>query len=249
MMNSELSSYTISVFELKEYNFDFGLNDYPIFDEKYRETLNNAILEYYMFREIGFANPAVWRQKLRNRMDIIMRNKYNAMYKAKQMEFNPLYTMELYEDYTHTNTSTGENTNKSNSTNSVDSNTNGTTTDVTNSTSDGLNTSSSFPSDETLEGDLTSNLFVDSAGHNKSTDNSTDSTTQNTSGSEKSTSDGTSNGTNTNNSIETFSKKTIGSASDLTFAHAMVQFKEYCDKFNLDQLVIDELKDLFMTVW
>jgi hypothetical protein len=288
-MNSELSNYTISVFELLENKFDIGLDKYPIFDEAYRPILNNAIIQYYMFREIGFANPAVWRQKLQVRMDIIMRNKYNALYKAKQMEFNPLYTMELYETYTHSidnkgqvinngttsatksantqNTSSSKNvmdgTNVSNdkSKNNIDN------TTITNNNSLGI--SSSYPSEEMTEDNLTSNLFVDSAQKNKGSENTTNQQNQNTDNSSNSvvnqTSNNTSNdnitstgndnitnnnnGTTENNMNESYSKKTIGSASDLTFAHAMTQFKDYCDQFNLDQLVIGELKDLFMSVW
>lgn len=62
-MNSELDNYTISVYTLMENGFDFGLNDYPIFDENYRSILNSAILEHYMTREISYFNPAVWRRK------------------------------------------------------------------------------------------------------------------------------------------------------------------------------------------
>jgi hypothetical protein len=32
---------------------DIGLDDYPIFQEAYRETLNNKIIRHYYTREIG----------------------------------------------------------------------------------------------------------------------------------------------------------------------------------------------------
>jgi hypothetical protein len=128
---------------------------------------------------------------------------------------------------------------------------------------------SNFPSEELTQDDLTSNLFVDNAQRNNgsetqsNTQNQDSSTTSNSVTNQSSNSEGTennttnqsgnitnsNNGTTQNNLNETYSKKTIGSASDLTFAHAMTQFKEYVDKFNLDQLVCDELKDLFITVW
>lgn len=264
-MNSEIDSYTISIFSLKEYNFDFGLNDYPIFKEEYRATLNNAILEFYMFREIGYTNPAVFRQRLRNRMDIIMRNKYNSLYSAKLKEFNPLYTMELYEDYTHSISNTGTTVNNG----EVNYNTNSTINAINNqnsivnseedteNNSNGLGLSSQFPSEEMTEDDLTSNLFVDNA--NKQTGKETGkNTTEQTSESDSASNttnvgvDKTTNvvnGTSNNTVTESYHKKTEGSASDLTFAHAMTQFKEYVMDFNLDQLVIDELKDLFIQVW
>ena len=63
-MNSELSNYTITLYELLENGFDIGLKDYEIFDENYREILNQAFINYYMFREIAFVNPQIFKIKL-----------------------------------------------------------------------------------------------------------------------------------------------------------------------------------------
>jgi hypothetical protein len=264
-MNGEISTYTISVLELQEYNFDFGLDTYPIWDENYRPILNKAILDFYMFREIGYANPAQWRQRLGNRMDIIMRNKYNDLYKAKAKEFNPLYTMEMYEEYTHNITNDasnsnngqvdyntdGSNTNTNNQTNHIG------TTDNTTTTANNLALTSQFPSEEMTENDLTSNLFVDNA--NKTTGDNTvigisgvdttiggGSTVINT-GIDKTINSNT--GTNNNTMDESYNKKTYGSASDLSFAHAMQQFRDYIDDYQLDNQVIADLKDLFMSIY
>ena len=264
-MNSEISTITISVLELKEFNFDFGLKDYPIWNEAYRETLNNAILEFYMFREIGYANPAVWRQRLNNRMDIIMRNKYNDLYKAKAKEFNPLYTMEMYEEYTHH----VENIGIVNNNGEINYNTDG-TVNTANTQSNNINTSdttvtdintlgltSQFPSEEMTENDLTSNLFVDNANKATGTNSVSGTSAVDTDviGSGVTTNKGIDKTVNTNtennntNVNESYNKKTYGSASDLSFAHAMTQFKDYIEQFQLDTQVIAELKDLFITVY
>jgi hypothetical protein len=256
-MNSEISTYTISVYELQEIGFDFGLNDYPIWNEAYRPILNKAILDFYMFREIGYINPNVWRQRLRNRMDIIMRNKYNALYTAKAKDFNPLYTMELYEEFSHNIDNTGTNSNNGevnfNTTSSTNTSNNSTTKETTESESEGLNVTSNFPSEEMTEGDLSENLYVDGATKQKANDSSSDNTTEASTGLTSNTGTdktiNTNTGSNTNKTVESYSKKTYGSASDLSFAHAMVQFKDYCDKYDLDNQVIAELKDLFISVW
>ena len=99
MINGQLDNYTISVYTLIENGFDFGLKDYPIFDENYRPILNKAILDSYMMHEIGWINPAVFKHFLNTRMDLIMRNKYNELYKAKSIEFNPLYNVEMHEKF------------------------------------------------------------------------------------------------------------------------------------------------------
>jgi len=264
-MNSEISTYTISVLELKDFNFDFGLNEYEIFDEEYRETLNNAILEFYMFREIGFVNPAVFRYKLRARMNLIMRNKYNALYKAKAIEFNPLYNVEMHETFTHNisndsvTNSNGEmnyNTN-GNMSNINTQNNNIKTTDNTENISDNLGLTSQFPSEEMTENDLTSNLFIDNANKTKgsatvTSESEVDTIVGGTTNTTNSGVDKTVNineGTMNNTTTETYNKDTVGSSAGLPFSRAMTQLKDFYDEYELDQQVIDELKDLFMQIW
>ena len=41
-----MAHYTITIKTLQDNNFDFGLKNYPIFDETYRSTLNNNILTF-----------------------------------------------------------------------------------------------------------------------------------------------------------------------------------------------------------
>lgn len=77
-----MSKYTTTIKSLIDNNFDFQLNDYPIFDENYRATLNKNILDYYYISEIGFETPALFRHFLKNTLNIIM-PKYNAIYNAQ----------------------------------------------------------------------------------------------------------------------------------------------------------------------
>ena len=57
-----MSRYTIELRYLIEGNYDLGLKDYPIFDESYREQLNNKIIQHYYFREIGFETEALLKR-------------------------------------------------------------------------------------------------------------------------------------------------------------------------------------------
>lgn len=257
MLNGQIDNYTLSVYTLQELGFDFGLDEYPIFDESYRPILNKAILDTYLFHEIGWTNHNQFRHYLKNRMSIIMRNKYNALYEAKAKEFNPLYTLDVFEEYTHTieNENTGEvnvTTNASN--NTVANNDVTVNSDTTNETiNDALALASSYPSENMVNDDLTSNVYVNNGQKNKGTTNSTDNTEETTSstGNTNTTLSGTDKTVNSGNNTttESYNKRSYGSASDLSFAHAMMQFKEYCDNFNLDQQVIDELKDLFVNIY
>lgn len=179
-----MANYTMTVYELIQNNFDFGLNDYPIFNEEYRVILNNAILEYYKWYEIGFQNPYLWRDRLRQRMDLIMRNKFNALYEIKQTEFNPLYNIEMTETFTHqvdntTNSNSNEDINSltktsssgtmlENITENIDSNENINNTNENSVVNNTLALTSQFPSEEMTENDLTDNIYVDNANKGKS---------------------------------------------------------------------------------
>lgn len=107
-----MAKYTITIKTLIDNDFDFGLQDYPIFNESYREILNNNILNYYYENEIGFETPALFKRYLNNQMALIM-GKYNPIYKAQeQLLENLLDNVNLKERYTrNTNNVTNSNSN------------------------------------------------------------------------------------------------------------------------------------------
>lgn len=78
-----MAKYTITIKTLIDNNFDFQMTDYPIFDENYRETLNNNILYHYYENEIGFETAPLFRLYLNQRLNEIM-PKYNELYKAQK---------------------------------------------------------------------------------------------------------------------------------------------------------------------
>lgn len=105
-----MAHYTITIKTLMEHDFDFGLQNYPIFNETYREILNNNILNYYFESEIGFETAELFKRYLNNTMQLIM-PKYNEIYKAQETALeNILGNVNLVE------TSTRENQNEVNTT-------------------------------------------------------------------------------------------------------------------------------------
>lgn len=64
-----------------------GLKDYPIFDEAYRETLNNKIIRHYYTREIGAESAGRFRMFVRDTMHLIMPY-YNQMYESELVAKN-----------------------------------------------------------------------------------------------------------------------------------------------------------------
>lgn len=112
-----MAKYTITIKTLKKNNFDFGLNTYPIFDEKYRKTLNDNILNFYYENEIGFETAELFKFYLNNKMMLIMPY-YNNLYNTQKEVLNNLLgnvnlTEELKRDVSNDSTSNSNSTNKS----------------------------------------------------------------------------------------------------------------------------------------
>lgn len=220
-----MSDFTVTLYNLIQNGFDLELDEYDIFNEDYRDILNQAIINHYMFREIAYQNPAQWRFRLKERMSRIMRDKYNKLYMAKAIEFNPLYNIEITETFEHeienkgASNETGKETNNS--------------TDNTDNSGYGV----IYPSEELTAGDINNPKFANNGNVQK---NKATSKNENESTIESETK---------NNMVEKYKRFTEGSSAGLPFSKAMIQLKQYLDKYDLDKQVICELSDLFMTVY
>ena len=78
-----MAKYTITIKSLIDNNFDFKMESYPIFDENYRNTLNNNILYHYYENEIGFETASLFRFYLNQKLNEIMPY-YNELYKVQK---------------------------------------------------------------------------------------------------------------------------------------------------------------------
>ena len=117
-----MAKYTITIKTLIDNNFDFKMTSYPIFDEEYRETLNNNILFHYYENEIGFETAPLFRFYLNQKLNEIMPY-YNELYNAQKLllnQSNLFKNVDLDETFNRVNDTTTNTT--SNSTNSGISN-------------------------------------------------------------------------------------------------------------------------------
>ena len=78
-----MAKYTITIKSLIDNNFDFKMESYPIFDENYRNTLNQNILYHYYENEIGFETASLFRFYLNQKLNEIMPY-YNELYKVQK---------------------------------------------------------------------------------------------------------------------------------------------------------------------
>lgn len=109
-----MAHYTITIQSLINNGFDFQLDKYPIFDENYREILNNKILNHYYDAEIGFETAPLFRHYLLAKLNEIM-TVYNIMYEKQKdlLEniFGNVNLTETFEGENNVNTNSNSNSN------------------------------------------------------------------------------------------------------------------------------------------
>jgi len=88
-----LSKYTMELGIAMNSGFIIGLEDYPIFNENYREQLNNKIINHYRFHEIGFETWDRFIHYLNSTMGEIMPF-YNQLLESELLKINPLLSFE-----------------------------------------------------------------------------------------------------------------------------------------------------------
>ena len=248
--------------------FDF---DYPIFDDEYRKTLETKILKHYYTQEIGFEVVGLWKLYLDEKLNLIMPY-YNQLYQSALLKIEPL--INIKNETTHNETAS-ENNSQQNTTNdsSTENETNNQTvtdTKTSNSSESGTNTGSTTSENDnwTLSSDtpqgglegIKSMEYLTNATENKGT------SSVNVNGSDSSSSESSENGKNIlvgernkrgskgsnfnstasrNNALEYLTiNKGISGASE---SELLMKYRETF--LNIDKMVINDLADLFMSVW
>ena len=220
-----MAKYTVTILSLQKNNFNFGLTSYPIFDEAYRTTLNNNILNYYLESEIGVETAELFKRLLNDRMALIM-PKYNKMYLAQ----NELLTNGILGNVNLRETMDRDTSNTSAQTD------NGHASQTGSSTSNNKNLYQDTPqgsiSMQTLDAQ---NVYAT----NVTLDNNTNSSTV--------TDSSTSRRDFTNDGTEDYVKTIIGNNGR---KYNVDVFNDLVSKLqNIDMLIINELSDLFMGIF
>ena len=89
------------------------IGEYPIFDESYRNVLNDKIIKHYYTREIGEETVGLWRFRLNTKMNEIMPY-FNKLYESELLKFNPFYDVELSTSKSGSGEQVGESEEKKN---------------------------------------------------------------------------------------------------------------------------------------
>lgn len=246
--------------------FDF---DFPIFDENYRNVLEDKILKHYYTREIGAETIGLWKLWLNTRMNEIMPY-YNQLYASEVIKFNPMYDVDLTTTHQQTDNRNDNMTESELKVGSRD----------TDFSSHDSGSSSNHTENETNTDDRTKNdhweMFSDtpSGGLNGVRDEkyltTAMHTTDNKSGSNVHTvnevdNNGSSSNSSSGNSdtdysedinrnrqvgiknVQDYASHVVGKTAGKSYSAMLSEFR---DTFlNIDKQIIEELKDLFFTLW
>lgn len=220
-----MAHYTITIKSLIDNNFDFQLDEYPIFDENYRNTLNQNILYHYYENEIGFETAPLFRFYLKQKLNEIMPY-YNELYKVQKKLIDEnllLNNVNITENLQGTNTN---NTSTSASSQSNSSNS---------GTSNNKNLFLDTPQGDEYKGTINDTNYATNVTFDN---NSTSNTIQDTS-----SNSGTANVSGTNAYIKTI----IGNNGAKFNIDVLNDIKNKL--MNIDLLIINELNDLFMQIF
>ena len=164
-----MAKYTVTIKSLIDNNFNFGLNSYPIFDENYRSTLNNNILNHYYINEIGFETANLFKFYLNQTMSEIM-PAYNVLYIAQKhlLDNNLLFNNVNISENLQGADSSSSSLSSSSSDSSSSNNSSSDSSSSNNSSSDLSSNNSSSNNSSSNSGSSTSSSNSTSSGNSKS---------------------------------------------------------------------------------
>lgn len=196
--------------------------DFPIFDEKYRPELCKKILRHYYTREICCETVGRWLLFLSDKMNNIMPY-YNQLYQSELLKIQPLVSVDR--SVSHQGSGSETKTTTRNGTN------------TTSSSTDGSTNTWSYYSDTPQGGiaGLDTNDYLTNATHNVGSDNTTSRLNGTTSDNES----------GTGNRSDSYVDKILGYEGNQS--EMLLKFRETF--LNIDMLIINELKDLFFTIY
>lgn len=197
----------------------FSFN-FPIFDETYRQVLCTKFLKRYYTREICEETYGLWKLRLDSKFNEIMPY-YNKLYEAWKKEFDLFTDTNLKRTHHLTKEQHQFTSNESNSQSNSESN------------STALNLYSDAPQGSIAN--IENQTYLTNATKITSEDSSSDTSTSNDSES------------NTLNSEDDYVESLIGKSSGASYPSLLNDYKD--SLINIDVMILDECKGLFLQLW
>lgn len=242
-----MANYTMEIRQLIDnpliglFTFDY---DFYSDNPKDKEEFEKLFVQWYYFREIGFETPEHFKMKLQAKLNVIM-----PYYRQLALtEWNKVRTVEqmmtskyLKETTTHEQTISGNN---ESSLNGESSQTGSSTSSQNQTSTNNQNVKSSNLNDGVSKASLEDGFLTSTASSN---DNSSQDITGNTNDTTAITSTQNSSGTNNQTLSESTTFTSEGDIGIQTPAYAITEWRKVL--ININQQIIDECRDLFMSIY
>ena len=242
-----MANYTMEIRQMIDnpliglFTFDY---DFYSDNPKDKEEFEKLFAQWYYFREIGFETPERFKMKLQAKLNVMM-----PYYRQLALtEWNKVRTVEqmmtsknLKETTTHEQTINGNN---ESSVNGESSQTGSSTSSQKQTSTNNQNVKSSNLNDGVSQSSLEDGFLTSTASSN---DNSSQDITGNTSDTSGITSTQNSSGTNNQTLSESTTFTSEGDIGIQTPAYAITEWRKVL--ININQQIIDECRDLFMSIY
>lgn len=224
-----MANYTMTLAEMRNNPLTpIFPSNYPFYtdDEQIRKTFENKFISHFLTREIGFETPFQFNQMLYAKLVVNMdywKKLYETELKSKDINF--LLNKDLVEEFTRELSGT--------------QNTNDTSTTQSNQSENGI--SSSLTKNSSVNDGVASAKLQDGYLTNISSGDTTSSGSSSASGSARVT------GNRDNQERETTRLVSQGNIGVTSTAELLQKWRECI--INIDKLIIEECKDLFMQIY
>lgn len=214
----------------RPYIFNF---EYPIWDINYKPVLETKIIKHFYTKEIGFETYPLWQFYLEERLNLIMPY-YNKLYATTVKDYDYLTNVKLTETYSTSKNSKVDTTNSETTTKEDIGN----GTQTINESTTGKNIQSDTPQVNYSGVDYATD-YIDSTGtkDNTVTTDNNNTTNVGTSGENHSTV----------TDSESYTKDNTGNTGSHSFTELLMEYRE--SLINIDQLILNELKDMFLMIY
>lgn len=235
-----------------------AMSDYPLYtnpDSKIigevhliptREELNNKILNYYKYREIGFETFGRFLDELRTALHEIM-PKYNQLFYSLDQEFNVVYNVDYEKTISRTLEGENQNTQNTTSTTSTTATDNTDTTSTVNSYDKSIKSLTPQNELDISNKNIDSVTYGDEANWGKNTSESE----ANTNGTSSTVGSGSNEvvGSITTGEQESTTERTKGNYGVVSAQDLVLKYRETI--INVEQLIINDprIAELFMMVY
>ncbi len=94
-----MSKYTTELRFIVESGFPLFAFDYPFYNEAKKEEFQSRFIKHFFFHEIGQETAEQFKHYLEIKFNDVLPY-YNEMFRTAQIEYDPLKTIEFYEEHT-----------------------------------------------------------------------------------------------------------------------------------------------------